>query len=116
MEASSEQQGAARSPGKSAAAIFTRPELDRILRIYGQFVAAGEWRDYAIDFLKDAAIFSIYRRASEMPVYRIEKRPKSAGRQGAWSVISMGGVILKRGHELEQVLKFFDRQRFRLAD
>lgn len=117
MEASPDQQQAGASGrARSAAATFTRPELDRILRLYGQFVAAGEWRDYAIDFLKDAAVFSVFRRASEMPVYRIEKRPKSAGRQGAWMVVSMSGAILKRGHELDQVLKVFDRQRLRLAN
>lgn len=116
MEASTEYQGAARNPGRSvAAAAFTRPELDRILRLYGQFVAAGEWRDYAIDMLKDAAIFSVFRRASEMPLYRIEKRPRLAGRQGMWMVVSMSGAILKRGHELDQVLRVFDRQRLRLA-
>lgn len=115
MEASANYQGAARISGRSAAAAFTRPELDRILRLYGQFVAAGEWRDYAIDVLKDAAIFSVFRRASEMPLYRIEKRPRVAGRQGAYLVVSMTGAILKRGHELDQVLRIFDRQRLRLA-
>jgi len=115
MEAIPDYQGAARIPGRSAAAAFTRPELDRILRLYGQFVAAGEWRDYAIDVLKDAAIFSVFRRASEMPLYRIEKRPRLAGRQGAYMVVSMTGAILKRGHELDQVLRIFDRQRLRLA-
>ena len=99
-----------------AATVFTRPELSRILALYGQFVAAGEWRDYAIDHLKDAAVFSIFRRASEVPVYRIEKRPKLAAKQGAWVVVSMTGVILKRGHDLAQVLRVFDRQRLKLAD
>ena len=115
MEAIPDYQGAARIPGRSAAPAFTRPELDRILRLYGQFVAAGEWRDYAIDVLKDAAIFSVFRRASEMPLYRIEKRPRLAGRQGVYMVVSMTGAILKRGHELDQVLRIFDRQRLRLA-
>jgi hypothetical protein len=98
-----------------AATAFTRPELVRILGLYGQFVAAGEWRDYAIDLLKDAAVFSVFRRASEMPLYRIEKRPKLAERQGAWMVVSMSGAILKRGHDVAQVLKVFDRQRLKLA-
>jgi len=95
---------------------FTRSELARILNLYGQFVAAGDWRDYAIDHLKDAAVFSIFRRASDAPLYRIEKTPALARKQGAWSVVSMTGVILKRGHDLNQVLKVFDRQRLKLAD
>lgn len=94
---------------------FTRPELTRILSLYGQFVAAGEWRDYAIDCLADAAVFSVFRRASEMPAYRIEKRPKLARRQGAWVVVSTTGGILKRGHDLAQVLRVFDRQKLKLA-
>jgi len=100
---------------QGAATGFTRPELVRILGLYGQFVAAGEWRDYAIDLLKDAAVFSIFRRASEVPLYRIEKRPRLAGRQGAWMVVSMTGAILKRGHDVAQVLRVFDRQRLKLA-
>jgi hypothetical protein len=115
MEPTPDYQGAARPPGRGVAATFTRPELDQILRLYGQFVAAGEWRDYAIDLLKDAAIFSVYRRASEIPLYRIEKRPRMAAKQGAWMVVSMTGAILKRGHDLGQVLRVFDRQRLRLA-
>jgi len=95
---------------------FTREELSRILGLYGQFVAAGEWRDYAVDYLRDAAVFSIFRRSAETPIYRVEKRPALAGRQCVWSVVSMTGVILKRGHDLTQVLKVFDRQRLRLAD
>ena len=94
---------------------FTRSELTRILGLYGQFVAAGDWRDYAIDCLSDAAVFSIYRRASEMPLYRIEKRPKLARKQGAYVVVSMTGTILKRGHDLAQVLRVFDRQKMKLA-
>jgi len=79
-------------------------------------VAAGHWRDYAIDGLKDAAVFSVYRRASESPLYRIEKRPELAKRQGAWAVIGHGDVILRRGHELEQVLRFFERARFNVIE
>ncbi len=100
---------------RAAAAAFTRDELSRILSVYGQFVAAGEWRDYAIDHLRDAAVFSVFRRASEVPLYRIEKRPRLAGRQGQWLIVSMTGLILKRGHELAQVLKVFDRMRLKLA-
>jgi hypothetical protein len=95
---------------------FERRELDRILRLYGRMVAAGHWRDYAIDGLADAAVFSVFRRASEAPLYRIEKRPALAKRQGAWAVIGQGGVILRRGHELDQVLRVFDRARFAVIE
>ena len=88
---------------------FNRHELDRIFRLYGRQVAAGEWRDYAIDFLKDRAVFSIFRRASEVPIYRIEKNPRLARRQGAYSVISATGLIVRRGHELERVLHAIDK-------
>ena len=88
---------------------FDRGELNRILNLYGRMVAAGEWRDYAIDFLKDRAVFSVFRRASEMPIYRIEKNPRLARRQGAYSVVSVTGMILKRGHELDRVLRAIDR-------
>jgi len=88
---------------------FTRSELTRILGVYGQFVAAGDWRDYAIDCLDDVAVFSIFRRASEMPLYRIEKRPKLARKQGAYLIVSMSGAILKRGNDLGQVLRVLDR-------
>ena len=89
---------------------FERPELNRILTVYGRMVACGEWRDYALDFLDDAAVFSIFRRSSEVPLFRIEKRPRLRGRQGQYSVVAAGGIILKRGHELAQVLKIFDRK------
>jgi len=85
---------------------FNRFELDRILNLYGRMVADGEWRDYAIDFLRDRAVFSVFRRASEVPVYRIEKDP----RQGIYSVISANGLILRRGHELDRVLLVIDRK------
>lgn len=94
---------------------FTRQELAVILNVYGQFVAAGEWRDYAIDSLRDVAVFSIFRRASEAPLYRIEKRPKLAKRQGAWLVQASNGANLRRGHDLAQVLRVFDKQRLKLA-
>ena len=77
--------------------------------LYGRMVAAGEWRDYAIDFLKDRAVFSVFRRASEVPIYRIEKNPKLARRQGAYSVISATGLIVRRGHELDRVLRALDK-------
>jgi hypothetical protein len=88
---------------------FDRRELNRIFGLYGRKVAAGEWRDYAIDFLKDRAVFSVFRRAAEVPVYRIEKSPKLARRQGAYSVISATGLIVRRGHELDPVLRAIDR-------
>ncbi|MBB36438.1 MAG: hypothetical protein CME88_09465 [Hirschia sp.] len=91
---------------------FQRKELDQILRVYGRMVSAGEWRDYAIDGLKDRAVFSIFRRSSEAPSYVIEKRPDLARRQGAYAVINATGQILKRGHELSQVLRIFDKRRF----
>jgi len=92
----------------SATVSFSRRELHRILDLYGRKVAAGEWRDYAIDFLKDRAVFSVFRRSSEMPIYRIEKNPRLGRRQGAYSVVSVTGLILKRGHELDRVLRVLD--------
>jgi hypothetical protein len=88
---------------------FSRRELSRILGLYGRKVAAGEWRDYAIDFLRDRAVFSVFRRCSEVPIYRIEKAPRLARRQGAYSVISATGLIVKRGHELDRVLRVLDK-------
>src|SRR6202142_4184810 len=101
------------SPARSAAApvhqvTFSRRELRRILDLYGRKVAAGEWRDYTIDFLKDRAVFSVFRRASEVPLYRIEKNPRLARRQGTYSVISATGLIVRRGHELDRVLRAID--------
>ena len=95
---------------------FDRSELDAILSVYGRKVAEGEWRDYAMGGFRDVAIFSVFRRASEMPLYRIEKRPKLARRQGAYSVIAATGLVLKRGHELKQVLKVFEKRSLRLID
>jgi len=103
------------APG-GARTFFERRELERLLRLYGRMVAQGEWRDYAIDGLSDAAIFSVFRRTSEAPLYRIEKRPALAKRQGAWAVIGQGGVVLRRGHDLETVLRLFDRGRFKVVD
>jgi hypothetical protein len=98
------------SPATVPQVTFDRPELNQILTLHGRMVSAGEWRDYALDFLDEVAVFSIFRRASEMPLFRIEKRPKLRGRQGQYSVMAAGGVILKRGHELAQVLKVFDKK------
>jgi hypothetical protein len=109
----SPSQGAG-TPARSAATVpvnqvtFSRRELNRILDLYGRKVAAGEWRDYAIDFLRDRAVFSVFRRSSEVPLYRIEKNPKLARRQGAFSVISATGLIVRRGHELDRVLRSID--------
>jgi Protein of unknown function (DUF2794) len=89
---------------------FNRFELNRILNLYGRMVADGEWRDYAIDFLKERAVFSVFRRASEVPIYRIEKDPRLARKQGMYSVISATGLILRRGHELDRVLLVIDRK------
>jgi hypothetical protein len=89
---------------------FNRFELNRILNLYGRMVADGEWRDYAIDFLRDRAVFSVFRRASEMPIYRIEKDPRLARKQGMFSVISATGLILRRGHDLDRVLLVIDRK------
>ncbi|MGV0912140.1 DUF2794 domain-containing protein [Martelella sp. FOR1707] len=88
---------------------FHRRELDAILWIYGRMVGEGEWRDYALDHMKDKAVFSVFKRAGEMPLYRIEKNPKLAAKQGAFSVTNTAGMVLKRGHDLKQVLKVFDR-------
>ena len=88
---------------------FHRRELDAILWIYGLMVGEGEWRDYAIDHLKDKAVFSVFKRSGEYPLYRIEKIPKLAAKQGAFSVVGTDGRILKRGHDLRQVLKVFDK-------
>ncbi|MCP4936708.1 MAG: DUF2794 domain-containing protein [bacterium] len=87
---------------------FNRTELDLILGLYGLQVGAGEWRDYAIDMLKERAVFSIFRHASEVPLYRVEKNPKLARRQGVYSVIAPGGQILKRGRDLEMVLRILE--------
>jgi len=108
----SENRAADRNGGAAAQnrVTFNRFELNRILDLYGRMVAAGEWRDYAIDFLKDRAVFSVFRRASEVPIYRIEKDPRLARKQGAYSVISATGLILRRGHELDRVLLVIDRK------
>jgi hypothetical protein len=95
---------------------FERPELDRLLRLYGRMVAQGDWRDYALGSETEAAVFAVYRRSGEAPLYRIEKRPALARRQGAWSVHAQGGLVMRRGHDLEAVLKVFDARKFRVVD
>jgi Protein of unknown function (DUF2794) len=89
---------------------FNRQELSAILNVYGRMVAGGEWRDYAMDFGRETAAFSVFRRASEVPLYRIEKTPKLARKQGAYCVVNAAGLILKRGHELPRVLDIFDKR------
>ncbi len=118
-QAGSSQPGTVQSQqgGQAPATItcFDRRELDAILAIYGRKVAAGEWRDYAIDIGRDKAVFSVFRRSSEFPLYRIEKNPKLARKQGAYSVIAAGGRVLKRGHDLRRVLGILDG-RLRLVE
>ncbi len=102
--------------GRDAIVYFMRPELNQILNVYGRMVAAGEWRDYAIDHLRDQAVFSIFRRASEMPLYRIIKEPALSTQQGAWRIMGMDGQVLKRGKKLDQLLRYFDRQLVKAVD
>jgi hypothetical protein len=97
------------SPISASQVTFDRAELNRLFGLYGRKVAAGEWRDYAIDFLKDRAVFSVFRRASEMPLYRLEKNPRLARRQGTYSLISATGLIIRRGQELDRVLRAIDK-------
>ncbi|MDH5796988.1 MAG: DUF2794 domain-containing protein [Paracoccaceae bacterium] len=105
-------------PGKHAQeqVVFNRQELGIILGTYGRFVAAGEWRDYGMSFLKDMAVFSVFRRTAEHPIYRIEKHPKLKNRQGQYSVVGMDGQILKRGSDLQQVLRVLERKLIRAVD
>jgi len=104
------------SAPRQAGVFFERRELDRLLRLYGRMVAAGEWRDYGMDSLREAAVFSVFRRSAEAPLYRIEKRPALARKQGAWAIVGEGGHILRRGHDLDQVLRFFDKGRFAVVE
>jgi Protein of unknown function (DUF2794) len=108
VEPSAWRGGEVRAPVPAIEVTFSRRELNRILSLYGRKVAAGEWRDYSIDFLHDRAVFSVFRRASEFPIYRIEKNPRLERKQGAYSVISATGHILRRGRELDRVLSALD--------
>lgn len=106
-----DQPGSHKAGGTKAGAVYIiRPELTQILNIYGKMVAAGEWHDYAIDTLKDFAVFSIFKRASERPLYSIVKEPALANKQGIWRITGAEGNILKRGKKLDQLLRYFDRQ------
>lgn len=89
---------------------FNRRDIDTLMQFYSARVGAGEWRDYAMDMLKDRAVFSVFKRASEVPIYTVEKTPKLARKQGEWAVINANGLILKRGHDLKQVLKVLDKK------
>ena len=95
---------------------FDRRELGLILGLYGRMVAAGEWRDYGISCLRETAVFSIFRRTAEHPLYRVEKRPRLRGRQGIYSVVGMDGQILRRGHDLATVLRVLERKLIRPID
>lgn len=95
---------------------FERDELQRILNLYGRMVSAGEWRDYAMDFGKDAAVFCGFRRTTEHPQARIEKRPALRGKQGMWTLFGEGGQVLKRGHELAGVLFPLERRLFKVVE
>lgn len=94
---------------------FDRKELDKILNVYGRMVVAGKWRDYAIDDDAEQVTFSIYRRASEMPLYRVVKCPKWESKQGAFAILSHSGQVLKRGKDLEQLLRFFDSKKLEVV-
>lgn len=95
---------------------FDRVELNRILDLYGRMVAAGHWRDYAIELGRDAAIFAAFRRTAERPEFRIEKRPALRGRQGMWALMGEAGNVLKRGHELGPVLAPLERKLLKIVE
>jgi len=95
---------------------FERVELNRILDLYGRMVAAGHWRDYAMQFGRDAAIFAAFRRAAERPEFRVEKRPSLRNRQGMWALVNEAGAVLKRGHELGPVLAPVERRLMKLVE
>ncbi|NUB44672.1 DUF2794 domain-containing protein [Fertoebacter nigrum] len=95
---------------------FDRRELGAILTLYGRMVACGEWRDYGISCLRDLAVFSVFRRTAENPLYRIEKRPRLRGKQGIYAVVGMDGQVLRRGHDLAAVLRVLERKLIRPVD
>ncbi|MEN9060913.1 MULTISPECIES: DUF2794 domain-containing protein [Ponticoccus] len=107
-------------PGRGAppdeVVAFQRNELNVILSLYGRMVAAGEWRDYGISSLREVAVFSVFRRTAETPLYRIEKRPKLRGRQGQYAVFGMDGQALKRGSDLRTVLRVLERKLIRAVE
>ncbi|MDG1867093.1 MAG: DUF2794 domain-containing protein [Yoonia sp.] len=95
---------------------FYRTELALLMGLYGRMVAAGEWRDYGLSFLRDVAIFSVFKHTAENPIYKVEKRPKLRLKQGQYAVIGMDGQVLKRGNDLRQVLRVLDRKLIRAVD
>ncbi len=103
-------------PSQPGIVSFHRTELSVILSLYGRMVAAGEWRDYGISHLKDVAVFAVFRRTAEFPLYRIEKRPKLRNRQGQYAVIGAEGQVLKRGHDLKAVLRVLERKLIRAVE
>ncbi len=103
-------------PGKAGQVGFERIELNRILDLYGRMVAAGHWRDYAIDLGRDAAVFAAFRRSAERPEYRVEKRPALRNRQGMWALIGEAGQVVKRGHDLGPVLAPVERRLMKLVE
>ncbi len=110
------RSGRSSAADKALQVVFVRQELDLILNIYGRYVVMGEWRDYAIAHETDCAVFSIFRRTSERPLYRIKKTPALANRQGQWTLLGMDGRVLKRGHDLPMLLRVFDRQMLSSVD
>lgn len=109
-------EGSAPTRERGEQVMFDRRELSTILSVYGRNVAAGEWRDYAIGAGREHAIFAVFRRASELPLYRIEKRPKLRHRQGLYAVVGAAGQVLKRGHDLAQVLRILEPKRVQLVE
>jgi hypothetical protein len=95
---------------------FQRAELNVIMSLYGRMVAAGEWRDYGISCLREVAVFAVFRRTAEMPLYRVEKRPKMRMKQGLYAVIGTDGQVLKRGHDLKSVLRVLERKLIRAVE
>lgn len=108
--------GPSSNKGISDQVVFDRKELGVIMGLYGRMVAAGDWRDYGMSFLRDLAVFSVFRRTAEHPLYRIEKRPRLRLRQGQYSVIAMDGRVLKRGDDLRNVLRVLERKLIRPID
>ncbi len=106
----------AQNTGATEQVSFDRREFSLILSLYGRMVAAGEWRDYGISCLRDMAVFSVFRRTAEFPLYRIEKRPKLRAKQGMYAVVAMDGNILRRGHDLAAVLRVLDGKFIRAVD
>jgi hypothetical protein len=104
-------------PGASSPQIgFTRAELGRIIDLYGRMVAAGMWKDYALEFGRDHAAFWAFRRSAERPEYRIEKRPALRNKQGMWALVSEAGMVLRRGHELGPILAPLERRLMKVVN